>query len=109
MIEFKKHKGSTTHLLIYWEVIDLLGIEIGDEVMLNRVDNDLYIYRLNSLGPRYGSGYKVTKSNTQNKGFTVYTDKLLNYSEPGDKYEVDKEYLFDELNEVEMYLMEKID
>lgn len=108
MIEVKRHKGGTAHLLIHWKVIDLMGLEVGDEVMLNRDGEDLYIYRINPLGVREGTGFRVTNPNTQNKGFTVYTNKILNYVEPGESFNVDEEYVYDNTYDVEMYLMEKI-
>jgi hypothetical protein len=108
MIEVKKHKGGTAHLLIHWDIVDMIGLEKGDEIGFERDGEDLYIYRLSPLGVRYGNGYKVTNTNTQNKGLTVYSNKILNYAEPGDVFKVDKEYVWDDLNDVEMYLMEKI-
>lgn len=109
MIEFKKHKSSTAHLLIHWSAVDILGLEVGDEVGFNRDGEDLYIYRLAPLGVRFGTGFKITNTNTQTKGLTTYSSKILNYGDPGDVFELDEEYVFDELNAVELYPLIKID
>jgi hypothetical protein len=109
MIEIKKHKNGTPHLLIYWSAVDILELEVGDEVGFNRDGEDLYIYRLAPLGVRFGTGFKITNTNTQTKGLTTYSSNILSYGDSGDVFEVDDEYVFDELNEVELYPLTKVE
>lgn len=107
-IEFKKHKGGTMFAILDWDIVDLLGLEIGDEIDFKRDGEELYLYRLNPLGHRFGTGHKITNTNTGNKGYSAYSNKLNNYANPGDVFELDSEYIFDELNDVELYEIIKI-
>ena len=102
-ITFKKNKGIPNFLVIDWEVVDLLGLSTDDEVDFKNLDGKLFMYRLNPLGPRFGTGVKISKSHQQQGGLIAHSRKLRHYGNPDESFEIDPEYIWDEVNEVELY------
>lgn len=104
MIEFKKHKNQPMKAIIHYESADKLTIEPEDEVGFKRVGEEVFIYRLNPSGVRYGNGMKVSKGKSVNKGYTIFGTVLENYANPDDTFEVSLEDpIWDDVNDVEMF------
>ena len=107
-LEFKQHKGQPVMILIHYGFADEIGIEEGDEIGFKRGDeNELYIYRLNELGPRFGNGLKISKGQIPTKGYTVYGTRVANYGQSGDRFKLTDHKEWDSVNDCELFEIEK--
>lgn len=107
IIEFKKLNSGAIQGIIPFETADLLDVKPGDEVDFKLKDGYLFIYRLDLLGVRFGSGFTVLKTGTT-RGYSLFSTKMNPHINGGDVFEIDEEPVFDELNGVDLYSMDKI-
>tara|TARA_R110000824_G_scaffold107769_3_gene254329 strand:+ start:293 stop:622 length:330 start_codon:yes stop_codon:yes gene_type:complete len=106
IIEFRRLTNGIIQGIIPFNTAGVLGVEPGDEIDFTLKDEHLFIYRLDPLGVRFGSGFKVVKSGST-KGYSLFSAKMNPYINGGDVFEIDEEQVFDELSGVDLYSMER--